>query len=446
MNSEITVQHISECFVKPSHHTQDSKQVIHLATWDLAMLSFQYIQKGLLFKKPHAQDNFIQFFLERLKDALSVTLAHFYPLAGRLARKQEDSHSFVVFIDCVNSPGDRFVHSSVDTTISDIVSLPYVPIIVQSFFDHHKAVNYDGLNMSLLTVQVTELIDGIFVGCSVNHSVADGTSYWNFFNTLSQVFQGSRVTTPIHERWFPDGYGPVLVLPFTRDDQFISRYETPILKERIFHFSVANIAKIKAKANAHSKDKAIRISSLQALSAIIWRCVTRVRGLTQDQITSCCMPSNNRSRLDPPVSKNYFGNCIQILRTFTTASKLLANDFEWAALQLNKTITEHDDKSVRNSVATWLQTPITYQMGQIVDHGTIVISSSPRFNMYGNEFGFGKPVAILSGYGNKFDGEVTMYQGREGEGSIDTGICLNPDIMRALECDEEFLDALNSSS
>ncbi|KAL8119610.1 putative acetyltransferase At3g50280 [Apium graveolens] len=440
MNSEITVQHISECYVKPSHLPQ---QVIHLTTWDLAMLSFHYIQKGLVFQKPGGQHSFIQLFLHKLKDALSVTLAHFYPLAGRFARKQHHPNSFTISIDCVNSPGARFVHSSVDTTISDILSPPYVPIIVQSFFDHHKAVDYDGLNMSLLTVQVTELFDGIFVGCSVNHSVADGTSYWNFFNTLSQVFQGSPMTAPILERWFPDGCGPVISLPFTRDDQFISRYETPILKERIFHFSIAALARIKAKANAHFKDKATRISSLQALSAVIWRCVTRVRGLTQDQISSCCMPANNRSRLDPPVSKHYFGNCIQILRTFTTASKLLANDFEWAALQINKTIIEHDDKSVRKSVATWLQTPVTYQLKQLVDPGTIVISSSPRFNMYGNEFGLGKPVAILSGYGNKFDGEVTLYQGREGEGSIDTGICLNPDIMSALECDEEFLGCFN---
>uniref|UniRef100_A0A164TWI4 Acetyltransferase n=1 Tax=Daucus carota subsp. sativus TaxID=79200 RepID=A0A164TWI4_DAUCS len=384
------VQHISEYFIKPSHLSQDSKQVIHLATWDLAMLSFHYIQRGLLFRKPEAQDNFIQVFLQKLKDALSLTLAHFYPLAGRLAKKQ-DSHSFVLFVDCVNSPGARFVHSSVDTTVSDILSPPYVPMIVRSFFDHHKAVNYDGLNMSLLTVQVTELIDGIFIGCSINHSVADGTSFWNFFNTLSAIFQGSGVTSPpIHERWFPDGYGPFFRLPFTRDDQFITRYDAPILKEKIFHFSVANLARIKAKTNALCKDRAVRISSLQAF-------------------------------------------------------KLLANNFEWAALQLNKTILEHNDKSVRKSVATWLQTQRPNQLGQLADPGNIVVSSSPRFNMYGNEFGFGKPVAVLGGYGNLFNGRVTLFQGSEGGGSIDTGICLNPKIMNALECDEEFLDALNSS-
>ncbi|WOH09419.1 hypothetical protein DCAR_0728876 [Daucus carota subsp. sativus] len=436
--SSPTVQHISECFIKPSHLSQDSKQVIPLATWDLAMLSYHYIQKGLLFKKPDAQDNFTQVFLQKLKDALSLTLAQFYPLAGRLAKKQ-DSHSFALFVDCVNSPGARFVHSSVDTTVSDILSPPYVPIIVQSFFDHHKAVNYDGLNMSLLTLQVTELIDGIFIGCSVNHSVSDGTSYWNFFNTLSRIFQGSGVTSqPIHERWFRDGHGPFLSLPFTRDDQFISRYEAPILKEKIFHFSVANLARIKAKTNALCKDRAVRISSLQALSAIIWRCLTRVRCLTKDQITSCCMSANNRLRLDPPLSTNYFGNCVQVLKTFTTASKLLENNLEWAALQLNQTIVQHDDKSVRESVTTWLKTRHPKQLGLPDDPGNIVISSSPRFNMYGNEFGFGKPVAILCGYANKFDGKVTLYQGSEGGGSIDTAICLNPKIMSALECDEEF--------
>ncbi|KAG5547302.1 hypothetical protein RHGRI_013098 [Rhododendron griersonianum] len=42
--------------------------------------------------------------------------------------------------------------------------------------------------MSLLSIQVTELIDGIFIGCSTNHAVIDGTSYWHFFKILSNTF------------------------------------------------------------------------------------------------------------------------------------------------------------------------------------------------------------------------------------------------------------------
>jgi hypothetical protein len=66
--------------------------------------------------------------------------------------------------------------------------------------------------------------------------------------------------------------------------------------------------------------------------------------------------------------------------------------------------------------------------------------SSPRFNMYGNEFGMGKPVAVLSGHANKCDGNVTSYEGRDG-GSIDFEISLSPNAMRALESDDNFMNA-----
>ncbi|KAK1392444.1 Transferase domain-containing protein [Heracleum sosnowskyi] len=190
------VSQLSTCFMKPSYSTEKAKQAFHLGPFDLAMLSVHYIQKGLLFKKPavsHDQENPVEVFVQRLKDSLSVTLAHFYPLAGRLATKKEDiTHSSVVFIDCINSPGAKFVHSKVYLGISDILLPTYVPLIVQSFFDHDRAVSYDGHSMSLLTVQVTELKDGVFIGCSMNHSVVDGISYWHFFNMLSEVFMKKR--------------------------------------------------------------------------------------------------------------------------------------------------------------------------------------------------------------------------------------------------------------
>ncbi|KAL8128067.1 hypothetical protein AgCh_014858 [Apium graveolens] len=121
-----------------------------------------------MFKKPELandQENPVEVLLQKLKDSLSVALVHFYPLAGRLVTKKEESpHSHVVFIDCINSPGAKFVHSKVELRISDIVLPTYVPSVVHSFFDHDRAVVYDGHTMSLLTVQVTELRDGVFIG------------------------------------------------------------------------------------------------------------------------------------------------------------------------------------------------------------------------------------------------------------------------------------------
>ncbi|BFG18360.1 hypothetical protein CerSpe_046340 [Prunus speciosa] len=192
----------------------------------------------------HKKADFLNALLDKLKHSLSLALVHFYPLAGRLATKKEENPPlYLVYVDCNNSPGARFIYATLDMSISDILSPTDAPLVVQSFFDHDRAVNHDGHTMSLLTAQVTELVDGIFIGLSMNHCLGDGTSYWHFFNTWSEIFQaktqtpGSRSIIPTNPRppvlkcWFPEGHGPIISLPFTHPDEFIDRFEAPELRE-----------------------------------------------------------------------------------------------------------------------------------------------------------------------------------------------------------------------
>ncbi|RZC05712.1 hypothetical protein D0Y65_013693 [Glycine soja] len=70
--------------MKPQHPNEVPNQIWNLTDWDIAMLSTNYIQKGLLFKKPATlvdQQDFMENLLEKLKRSLSLTLSHFYPLA-----------------------------------------------------------------------------------------------------------------------------------------------------------------------------------------------------------------------------------------------------------------------------------------------------------------------------------------------------------------------------
>ncbi|EXC17273.1 putative acetyltransferase [Morus notabilis] len=422
------------------------------------MLSAHYIQKGLLFAKPRQAtkedgNGFMEALLDRLKNSLSKALVHFYPLSGRLKTiKAQNPPSTLVYVDCNDSPGAKFIYATLNMTMSDILSETYVPLVVQSFFDHHKAVNHDGHTMSLLSVQVTELVDGVFIGCSMNHCLGDGASYWNFFNSWSEIFQPKgdhdHVSTkisisrpPILKRRFPDGHDPLFNLPYADPDEFISRFEAPELKERIFHFSAESIAKLKAKANAEC-NVANQISSLQSLAALVWRCITRARNIPSDQITSCKLAANCRSRLDPPAPDNYFGNLIHELRAFTTAAELLEHDLGWAASKVHKAVANFNNKEVHEWLEEWLQSPYVYQIGRFFDPNCVMMGSSPKFNKYGSEFGMGKAVALRSGYANKFDGKVSSYPGREGGGSIDLEMCLLPHRMRALESDKEFIEAM----
>ncbi|KAL2901422.1 hypothetical protein RDABS01_026504 [Bienertia sinuspersici] len=461
MNSSALVKHISECFIKPQYEVEEANKPVYLAPMDLVMLSVHYIQKGLLFTKPPSNsDDQISFstpeFLESLKESLSHTLVYFYPLAGQLATQVDEARQeSLVFVDCNKGPGARLVHATIDMTVSDILTPRHVPAVVQSFFDHDRAVNHDGHHMSLLTIQVTELLDGVFIGCSMNHALGDGTSYWNFWNVWSEIHMAKNRTDlvipsshlPIHNRWFPDGHDAPILLPFTRHDQFVSRYEAPPLAERIFHFSPESMSRLKSKANKdHQKiytDSKRMISSFQALSALCWRSIIRAIRLPDDQVTNCRLAANNRHRLDPPLPENYFGNCINAITTTTTVSELHEHSLGWAASMLHQSVANHTNKALQDFLKRWLKSPFVYQIHQLFDSNSVMMGSSPRFDMYGNEFGLGKPVAVRSGYAHKFTGKVTSYQGYEGGGSVDLEICLPPHAMEALESDEEFMGAVS---
>ncbi|KAJ0604068.1 putative quinate O-hydroxycinnamoyltransferase [Helianthus annuus] len=475
-----TVNIISDCFIKPKFISEQAKKPTYFSPWDLAMINVNYIQKGLLYPLPNDQNFSITTFLDDLKDSLSATLTHFHPLAARLAtKKQQNPPSLTIFINPDNSPGARFIHSSVNLTVDDILTPNDVPLVVQSFFDHHKAIDHDGHEQSLLSVQVTELIDGIFIGCSINHMVVDGASFWHFFNSWSEVFQSKRKNDlldpisrpPVIERWVPDGSGPILTLPFAHEDEFIDRPYPPVLRERIFRFSSDSLAKLKAKVN--SECNTTKISTLQSLSALVWRCVTRARRFPADKETGCRYgfspvkmsranatwvrlkfykprPSrlavNNRSRLSPPLPDNYLGNCIQAMRVTATAGELLEHSIGWTAWRLHELVVNHGDKEIREYMDSWVKSPFVYKMGVFFDGNSIQMGSSPRFDMYGNEFGLGKGLAVLSGYANKFDGKVTLYAGREGGGSMDLEVCMLPENMAALESDEEFMSVVRGEN
>lgn len=95
----------------------------------------------------------------------------------------------LAFSSTVTGAGAQFVHAAHDgVRVADILDPIYIPDqIVENLFSMNSVQNYEGISKPLLAVQVTELADGIFIGCSINHVVADGTSFWRFFNTWSHI-------------------------------------------------------------------------------------------------------------------------------------------------------------------------------------------------------------------------------------------------------------------
>ncbi|XP_074286249.1 uncharacterized protein LOC141611571 [Silene latifolia] len=453
-NDQISTQIkvISQCFVKPKCETEITKQPYLLGSCDLAFLPFEQIQKGLLFStKP---ENVQSDLLETLKDAIANSLVYFYPLAGRFTTQEfPDENAKWVYVDCNKGPGAGLIHATVEETVSSVLSSVDVHPIVRSFFDlGEKSANYDGHTKPLLSVQVTELIDGIFIGFTMNHSLVDGTSQWHFINSLSEIFiqlsksQKSESIpkisqNPVFKPYFPEGRGPILKLPMTHKVYVSITGSKDRLRERIFHFSFESIAKLKAMANEEAGVH--NISSFQALSGFMWRSITRARNLEPELETCCGLAMNARPRFSPPLSDDYFANLILRQQSICKVGELLDKGLGWAAMLVHEIVVNLDDKKVRDYYETRAKVlcdgpSVSGTRPPFYSPNLVSIGGSARFNMYGPQFGLGKAEAVLAGYSSKQDGKITVSPGRDGGGSVDLEICLKPETMKVLELDGDF--------
>ncbi|CAN4105205.1 unnamed protein product [Withania somnifera] len=403
------IQNISTCLVGASSISNNGNKLIsqniEMTPWGLQFLLVGTIQKEYSLVKSLDSLSLV----DHLKASLSRTL-DFFPPQARLfsTTKNFDDHTITSFsITCNNSGAERFLESC------------YVPTIVHYLLPLNKLRNMQCVLKPLLGVKVTQLVDGYFIGCTMSHSLGDGTCFWHFFNSWSEISCGFEFGSPYPdlEKWFPENINPPIFFPLKLDGEKLyecSTLEQPILKKRISHLSKVSVCKLKAKANSDTGTKSI--SSLQAFLAHLWKSVTRCRGVNANQEAT-------RTRLKPPLPEE----------------DLLEKRLGFAALQMNKIVASQNYEEVVNLYKGWVEKPVIISKVSVYVANRLAISSSPKFSIYSCDFGWGKPVVVRSGMANKGDGEVTLFPVVE-EGRVDIEVCLVPESLLAMENDAEFME------
>lgn len=418
-------------------------QKIHLTPWDLQYFPHEAIQKGLLFHQPiDPSKNQIH----HLKQTLSTTLSFFPPLAGRLVitqHKEEENNttSSSCYIIC-NNVGALFVHAKAEkTSVSDILrpNKHFVPPIVYSFFPLNAVKNWEATSHPILAVQVTELLEGLFIGFTINHIASDGKSFWHFINSWSQISRGDSLNKhPSLQRWFPNDIHQLPIrFPFTAE--FTHSSKSTNVAERVFHFTKEKIAELKSKANTETETENVQISSLQAVLSHVLRSVVRCERLDPQQDVLYILVIGVRPRMIPPLEDEYFGNAVLLCGFTMKAWEILECGIGKVALEMNKMISVNSDyEKIKNRYQCWLTNPKLLTSGDFTRCYTLTTSSSPRFDVYGNDFGWGKPVAVRCGGANKRNGKIAVFTGAE-EGSIDISMTLPYEILEAMGNDTEFM-------
>uniref|UniRef100_A0A452ZYY2 Acetyltransferase n=1 Tax=Aegilops tauschii subsp. strangulata TaxID=200361 RepID=A0A452ZYY2_AEGTS len=459
------VRIVSRRMIRPSlppeqrPEPEPEPESIHLTPWDLRMITLEYIQKGVLLPNAIAAGGVV----ERVASSLARALGRFYPFAGRLAATSPQPQSLAISLRC-SGEGAEFVHAvAPGVTAADVAASLYIPRVVWSFFPLDGLLGADAVAGSrpVLAAQVTELADGVFIAMSLNHCVADGTTFWHFINTWSELSRRSvggssdddvviSAPSPVFDRqWFLDSC-PVPVpipLPFGTVEDMVGKRvpQFPPVHECFLHFPAERVKELKAKANAEMAGTATTtISSLQALLAHLWRAVCRARRLAPEQKMAYYLLVGCRGRVDG-IRASYAGNAVVAhASTASPAGEILGRGLAWAAWLLNRAVASFAEASAREKLARWPLEPSFSSLPALVAtaRAMVLTGSSPRFDVYGNDFGWGAPVAVRSGPANKLDGKATVYEGRGGQGSMALEVCLAPEALARLVADEEFMSAV----
>jgi hypothetical protein len=379
----------------------------------------------------------------------------YYHLAGRLAVEERGDGTLTVRLRCTGE-GAELIHAAApDIAVADIIAPVYIPSsVVWALFPLNGVFGADAAvdSLPVLSAQVTELADGVFVGVSLNHSVGDGFVFWEFFNAWSEISRegeggvsvlSDEISERMQRRWFVDGSPVPIPIPFSKLEHVIRRFEPPKVQECFFTFSAASVKELKARANDEMAGTATStISSLQALLAHLWRAVSRARRLSAGQKTLYILAIGCRGRMKgiPP---GYMGNALVVGRSTSTVGEILGKGLGWTAWQLNRAVASFNEEATKEWLESWTREPQFSYLGSLMSGGTALMTgSSPRFDVFGNDLGWGKPVAVRSGSGSKIDGKATVFQGPEQGGSMSLEVCISPDALERLVADEEFMDAV----
>nr|AOZ21510.1 putative HCBT-like defense response protein [Triticum aestivum] len=394
---------------------------IDLTPWDLRMITVEYTQTGVLLPKPPATGEHGHHapVVERLTSSLAHALGRFYPYA---VAPGGEGVSISVSLRC-SMEGAEFVHAvAPGVTVADVVAPLYTPGVVQSFFPLNGLLGVDAVAGShpVLAAQVTELTDGVFVAMSLNHAVDH-----------------------VHRRWFLDGCRVPIPLPFSKVEDIASYGHSSLVQPQdcFLHFSAESVKKLKAKANAEASGTGIAtISSLQALLAHLWVAVCRARRLAPDQSTTYVLLVGSRGRVDG-VPAGYAGNAVARAEATSTAGEILERGPGRAASLLNKMVASLDEASERDRLASWARNP-SFACVSAPPSALVVTGNSPRFDVYGNDFGWGQPVAVRRSSANKMDGTATVFEGR----GAALQVCLAPEVLARLVTDDEFMSAVSTAT
>lgn len=324
--------------------------------------------------------------------------------------------------------------------------------------------------VELLAIQINLISGGIILTVCSHHLICDGTGHASFIQRWAELSRkilrdpGELVSTynpSIHDRspLMPD-HDSWITVPQQEHKAYkvvepvktppLQGFKLPPMESVIFHIKPENIQLLKAQCNS-TDPKTMRLSTNDAFSALFWRVVSRarleVKGTPVDDQTMSMlgMAVNARSRLIPPLPKNYFGNVniysVTLLPLSVLASPL--TPLSTVALSIRGSVETIDSDFVRSAVQ-YLHT--TQQDSSVIASfncflgNDLAITSWADMALYGEggDFGFGE-LEWARVPNAQFDGIGIVLPRKDGpDEGLEFLVGLEANCMKRMKDDDEW--------
>nr|KYP52545.1 Anthocyanin 5-aromatic acyltransferase [Cajanus cajan] len=197
-----------------------------------------------------------------------------------------------------------------------------------------------------------------------------------------------------------------------------------------FELGPSHIQKLKKLAESKVVGKKVKVTSFSVTCGYVLACAVKVDTPKRDKaafvITVDC-----RGRLDAVISETYFGNCVVPKMVVVEKSELLGEDgFVKGVEGISEVLRGLEESGALHDAENWMK-----KIQGVLGDRLFSVAGSPRFEVYGIDFGFGRPKKVDVTSIDK-TGAFSLSECRD-QGGIEIGLALTKDQM------EEFSRLFN---
>ncbi|KAJ4710278.1 Hydroxycinnamoyl-CoA shikimate/quinate hydroxycinnamoyl transferase [Melia azedarach] len=398
--------------IRPAQETP--KHCLRLSDLDLLVRAVH--TSSVFFYRPNDSSNFFDVGL--LKESLSKVLVPFYPMAGRFGRDENGR----IQIQC-NGEGVLFKEAESSCSIDDFGDFTDISKIID--FVPTVDTTKDISSYPILLIQVTHFkCGGVGIGVGLYHTLADAVSKFNFMKSWAEVTRGLPII-------ISPCFDPTLLsvgVPSSPKFDHIEYQPFPSMKTpsqnpgpispAILKLSLDQINTLKeiATKDPGSTNKHTRFV---IIAAHIWRCMCKARGLPGDQASRLHIPTNGRSRLNPPLPPGFIGNVLFGATSIALSGNIISEPFISTIERIHKAIKRMDDEYVKSALAYLKQFPDPKAFKRS-DHTfkcpNLLISNLSLMPIYDADFGWGRPMYVRPLH--RSDGTVQIFPTPSNDGSL----------------------------